>query len=52
MAKNNPRLELTWIGEENRARLEPCIRHDDCSLQVENLPKAPPPAGQQVLELE
>lgn len=25
MAKNNPRLELTWIGKENRARLEPRI---------------------------
>lgn len=25
MAKNNPRLELTWIGKENRVRLEPRI---------------------------
>lgn len=25
MARNNTRLELTWIGKENRPRLEPRI---------------------------
>lgn len=25
MAKNNARLELTWIGKENRPKLEPRI---------------------------
>ena len=29
MAKNNPRLELTWIGKENRARLEPRVLLED-----------------------
>lgn len=29
MAKNHPRLELTWIGKENRARLEPRILLED-----------------------
>ena len=29
MAKSNPRLELTWIGKENRARLEPRILLED-----------------------
>jgi len=29
MAKNNTRLELTWIGKENRSKLEPRILIED-----------------------
>lgn len=50
----NQRLELTWIGKENRPKLEPRIlledptqsyhakhrvKENDYSLRVENLPK-------------
>ena len=31
MAKNNTRLELTWIGKENRPKLEPRILIEDPS---------------------
>ncbi len=63
MTKRNPKLELTWIGKENRPKLEPRILledpdksyhapHDDYSLQVETLPKAPPKLGQESLTFE
>lgn len=29
MARNNTRLELTWIGKENRPKLEPRILVED-----------------------
>ncbi|HQT98807.1 MAG TPA: hypothetical protein PK416_13180 [Thermodesulfobacteriota bacterium] len=70
---NKTKLELTWIGKENRPKLEPRILLEDAeksyhaahrvsdrdlfdnrlifySLKVENLPKAPPKAGQQTLD--
>ena len=36
---NNPKLELTWIGKENRPKLEPRILLEDPirSLRLERL---------------
>ncbi|MFZ2657398.1 MAG: hypothetical protein WAX69_20850 [Victivallales bacterium] len=52
MANHKTKLELAWIGKENRPKLEPRILieepeksyHDDYSLEIKNLPmKAPEP---------
>lgn len=32
MAKSNTRLELTWIGKENRPQLEPRILVEDMAM--------------------
>ena len=31
MAKSNTRLELTWIGKENRPKLEPRVLLEDAA---------------------
>ena len=45
--ENYPHLEIKKIPRAVLAKCE--WGHDDYSLQVENLPKAPPPKGQQTL---
>lgn len=45
-----PNLTIKKIPKAVLSRCE--WSHDDYSLQVENLPKAPPPKGQQDLEFE
>jgi adenine-specific DNA-methyltransferase len=46
-AERYPNLTVKKIPKQVLSRCE--WGHDDYSLQVENLPKAPPPAGQQAL---
>jgi adenine-specific DNA-methyltransferase len=46
-AEDYPRLELKKIPKAVLAKCE--WGHDDYSLKIENLPKAPPPKGQQEL---
>jgi adenine-specific DNA-methyltransferase len=47
--ENYPNLELKKIPKAVLAKCE--WGHDDYSLKIENLPKAPPKAGQQEMEL-
>ncbi len=48
-AEQFPNLEIKKIPKAVLAKCE--WGHDDYSLQVENLPKAPPPMGQQETDL-
>jgi adenine-specific DNA-methyltransferase len=34
MTRHNPRLELTWIGKDNRPRLEPGIRIEEAERSL------------------